>query len=271
MCEQFLSSESELWIIVLSSLSQRATPTHSSSEMFQRHQYENVRPVSSDRVRNVRMEIRPEETLPQSGADTQRAKISPGQAYENVSVTESGVRKLEEDPFEGFEEAIKNSEVISIKKVIFCINDKCINVIYLYKYEFSSLSPHIGPYHLIVCEDLYLANGFGTLSLIFHQSYSSVSSPTLSSLITTLIISFNLSFSQKWLLALSHNINQNKANWMKGILLSVQLPIMSYLLSHNYGNNEMFWWVWKSISGFSPGSCLASHLASCHAIKPGIN
>ena len=161
--------------------------------MFQRHhQYENVRPVSSDRVRNVRMEIRPEpETLPQSGADTQRAKISPGQAYENVSVTESGVRKLEEDPFEGFEEAIKNSEVISIKKVIFCIN-----VIYLYKYEFSSLSPHIGPYHLIVCEDLYLANGFGTLSLIFHQSNSSVSSPTLSSLITTLIISFNLSFSQ---------------------------------------------------------------------------
>ena len=102
-----------------------------------------MRPVSSDRVRNVRMEIRPEETLPQSGADTQRAKISPGQAYENVSVTESGVRKLEEDPFEGFEEAIKNSEVISIKKVIFCIN-----VIYLYKYEFSSLSPHIGPYHL---------------------------------------------------------------------------------------------------------------------------
>ena len=39
---------------------------------------------------------------------------------------------------------------------------------------------------------------------------------------------------------------------MKGILLSVQLPIMSYLLSRNYGNNEMFWWVWKSISGFSP-------------------
>ena len=268
MCEQFLSSESELWIIVLSSPSQRGTPTHSSSEMFQRHQYENVRPVSSDRVRNVRMEIRLDETLPQSGADTQRAKISPGQAYENVSVTESGVRKLEEDPFEGFEEAIKNSEVISIKKVIFCII-----VVYLYKYEFSSLSPHIGLYigPYIVCEDLYLANGFGTLSLIFHQSYSSVSSPTLSSLITTLIISFNLSFFQTWLLALSHNINQNKANWMKGILLSVQLPIMSYLLSHNYGNNEMFWWVWKSISGFSPVSCLASHLTSCHAIKPGIN
>ena len=39
---------------------------------------------------------------------------------------------------------------------------------------------------------------------------------------------------------------------MKGILLSVQLPIMSYLLSRNYGNNEMFWWVWKSISSFSP-------------------
>ena len=30
--------------------------------------------------------------------------------------------------------------------------------------------------------------------------------------------------------------------------------IMSYLLRRNYGNNEMFWWVWKSISGFSPGA-----------------
>ena len=31
-------------------------------------------------------------------------------------------------------------------------------------------------------------------------------------------------------------------------LLSVQLPVMSYLL-FNYGNNEMFWWVRESISG----------------------
>ena len=99
--------------------------------MFQSHHYENVSLVSSaaasHKVRNVRMEIRPE-CLPQSGADTQSAKICLGtgggvsnsQAYENVTVTQaagSQPRHPEEDPFEGFEEAIKNSEVISIKKV----------------------------------------------------------------------------------------------------------------------------------------------------------
>ena len=42
----------------------------------------------------------------------------------------------------------------------------------------------------------------------------------------------------------------------------VQLPVMSYLLSRNYGNNEMFWWVWKSISGFSPCSQLLPRLPS---------
>ena len=98
--------------------------------MFQSHQYENVRPVSSASHRNVRMEIRPDpstgDRIPQSAADTQSAKIWPGteggqsQAYENVTVTEAAAshpRHLEGDPFEGFEEAIKNSEVISIKKV----------------------------------------------------------------------------------------------------------------------------------------------------------
>ena len=99
--------------------------------MFQSHHYENVSLVNSSaashKVRNVRMETRPE-CLPQSGADTQRAKICLGtggghtnsQAYENVRVTQaagSQPRHPEEDPFEGFEEAIKNSEVISIKKV----------------------------------------------------------------------------------------------------------------------------------------------------------
>ena len=76
------------------------------------------------------MEIRPDpstgDRIPQSAADTQSAKIWPGteggqsQAYENVTVTEAAAshpRHLEGDPFEGFEEAIKNSEVISIKKV----------------------------------------------------------------------------------------------------------------------------------------------------------
>lgn len=97
--------------------------------MFQSHQYENVRPVSSASHRNVRMEIRPDPSTgdSQSVADTQRAKIWPGteggqsQAYENVTVTEAAAashsRHPEGDPFEGFEEAIKNSEVISIKKV----------------------------------------------------------------------------------------------------------------------------------------------------------
>ena len=98
--------------------------------MFQNHEYENVRPaVSSASARNVRMEIRPDpstgDSVPQSVADTQSAKIWPGteggqsQAYENVTLTEaaSQPRHPEGDPFEGFEEAIKNSEVISIKKV----------------------------------------------------------------------------------------------------------------------------------------------------------
>ena len=98
----------------------------SLGEMFQRHNYENVRPVSSasSRVGNVRMEIRPDhstgDSAPQSAADSQGAKIQPGAAYENVAVDkvkEPEVRNQQEDPFEGFEEAIKNSEVISIKKV----------------------------------------------------------------------------------------------------------------------------------------------------------
>ena len=130
MCELLLSSERESYMIhcFVQSQSVSSNNPHCSSEMFQKHhQYENVRPVSSDdRVRNVRMEIRPGSDLAQSAADTQRVKISPGQAYENVSVIESeaGVRHQlpDQDPFEGFEEAIKNSEVISIKKVlIFCI------------------------------------------------------------------------------------------------------------------------------------------------------
>ena len=65
--------------------------------------------------------------MPQLPTGCQGAKTSPGatnrNAYENVTgdsfkVT-SGESVVKEDPFDGFEEAIKNSEVIPIKKVSF--------------------------------------------------------------------------------------------------------------------------------------------------------
>ena len=60
----------------------------------------------------------------QSGSHT--ANISPpNNRYENVEIVEN---TTQEDPFEGFEEAIKNSEVIKIKTVSKRIS--CKSIIY---------------------------------------------------------------------------------------------------------------------------------------------
>ena len=55
---------------------------------------------------------------PQSQSDSSQVNISTSDAgnYENVNI-DTNILDNNTDPFEGFEEAIKNSEVIKIKKV----------------------------------------------------------------------------------------------------------------------------------------------------------
>ena len=55
---------------------------------------------------------------PQSQSSSSQVNISTSDAgnYENVNI-DTNILDNNTDPFEGFEEAIKNSEVIKIKKV----------------------------------------------------------------------------------------------------------------------------------------------------------
>ena len=55
----------------------------------------------------------------------------------------SGQESNQADPFEGFEEAIKNSEVITIKKVNYLPSNSCLYTVYLNYPCFISICQHV--------------------------------------------------------------------------------------------------------------------------------